>query len=487
MKKLLTFLLLMGFAVFMNGQNWQPVNLGNSYNYILGDGEIITNVIKIDSVEIIDGDSVYYFNRIMTNCDTCSNNDNGDFALRNQPQFMMRKMIKKSDSLLVFADPEEFILRPLADVDETWTFDSVNAITATCSSIEEATVLVVLDSLKTITLSNSKQILLSKQYGIISFPSNNSQDYSLVGIEGNQNIGEKLPGFYEFYDFTVGDVFQKYSIWGGGGDGDYNAQIEKYIIQSKEALTDTIRYLVTKYKAAWGFDSWEGYIDTTFSTSTKTIKYTNSPSIFVNRYPNQLYDFDEFFWNYLDFRMLNKTVFTKENGLWVKYAGASFEDWDDIYPHYDVNDSIPDLLEKNNDGPQYVKIKFIEGYGREYMESGFEYYQEEYFMGRVHNGDTTGTIYGNRFFQVGIESLDRSEFKLFPNPAKSEIRIEMPNSESAVQISIIDMMGRMVYKKVLSNDTRSHEVDISGIEQGVYVLQLSNGNRVLGMKRFVKQ
>ena len=98
-----------------------------------------------------------------------------------------------------------------------------------------------IDSVKIIRLTSNDSIILSKNYGIIKFPANDSENQyvNLVGIE-DQNLGVLIPKFKNFFDYNIGDVFyykyQSYGRW-------YDYFIyKKATILSKEINGDTIKY-----------------------------------------------------------------------------------------------------------------------------------------------------------------------------------------------------------------------------------------------------
>ena len=108
MKKFVLLITLIS-TLGVSAQNWNPINLNSEYNYKIDTAQLITNTIFVDSFSVSGNDSIYYLNRIMTNCDTCSNTS---YKLKNQPQFLMRLVIKKTDSLFIFQDSTEFRLNP---------------------------------------------------------------------------------------------------------------------------------------------------------------------------------------------------------------------------------------------------------------------------------------------------------------------------------------------------------------------------------------
>jgi hypothetical protein len=98
-----------------------------------------------------------------------------------------------------------------------------------------------------------------------------------------------------------------------------------------------------------------------------------------------------------------------------------------------------------------------------------------------------GSVYGQPVEFVSLnDNIELADFQLFPNPAKTQITIELPANESGLQIQILDMMGRIIYTEEPKIGSQTHVIDISGVEQGVYIVQLTDENSVLGMKRFVK-
>lgn len=87
-----------------------------------------------------------------------------------------------------------------------------------------------------------------------------------------------------------------------------------------------------------------------------------------------------------------------------------------------------------------------------------------------------------RFFNktdepVGIEDLFAySDIKVYPNPAKEELFINLPNSRTSnnYQIGLYDMLGKLVYQsQTMDNEVRIPLNNLS-LNQGIYVLKLDN-------------
>jgi Secretion system C-terminal sorting domain len=78
-------------------------------------------------------------------------------------------------------------------------------------------------------------------------------------------------------------------------------------------------------------------------------------------------------------------------------------------------------------------------------------------------------------------------FKLYPNPASSEINIALDNAISSYTMQILDYTGRLVYSQILVGN--SETIDVSGLNQGGYLLYLidSESGIRLAVQKFLKQ
>jgi hypothetical protein len=80
------------------------------------------------------------------------------------------------------------------------------------------------------------------------------------------------------------------------------------------------------------------------------------------------------------------------------------------------------------------------------------------------------------------ETEDVNLLSIYPNPAESFINLELTSDVSVYDVSIIDLMGKEVYK---SNSLSNPRIDISSLEIGNYIIVVnSNEGKQLG--KFVK-
>ncbi len=66
----------------------------------------------------------------------------------------------------------------------------------------------------------------------------------------------------------------------------------------------------------------------------------------------------------------------------------------------------------------------------------------------------------------GILSLVKSDFSVFPNPAKNEISLKIENSSNKL-FEIYDLNGKYILSKIYDNNP----IDISTLSNGTYILK----------------
>ncbi|MFO7874127.1 MAG: T9SS type A sorting domain-containing protein, partial [Bacteroidales bacterium] len=64
-----------------------------------------------------------------------------------------------------------------------------------------------------------------------------------------------------------------------------------------------------------------------------------------------------------------------------------------------------------------------------------------------------------------------ADIQIYPNPASSHLSIESPNEE-ITHVSMVDMLGQEVYNAEVAN-AHQHEIRVSGLNTGMYFIQVS--------------
>jgi len=78
---------------------------------------------------------------------------------------------------------------------------------------------------------------------------------------------------------------------------------------------------------------------------------------------------------------------------------------------------------------------------------------------------------------------------IFPNPSSGEFKIQFSDTwRGEIGLEIIDIFGRPIYNENLDNGSgsTSHDVDITSSNDGIYIVQLVQGDKK-AMFKLVKE
>jgi hypothetical protein len=83
------------------------------------------------------------------------------------------------------------------------------------------------------------------------------------------------------------------------------------------------------------------------------------------------------------------------------------------------------------------------------------------------------------------ESLIAANIKMFPNPAKDVLRIEMQTNFNG-EIHIRNALGKEIYNANLQNNITNFTIDTKDFESGLYFISFRNERGAVN-KKFIKQ
>ena len=395
----------------------------------------------------------------------------------------MRKMIKKSDSLYQFQDTIQFSIMPLLKFGQTFVYDENNEINAVISYQGIETIFGIEDSIKHISLSNGKIIKISKNFGIIEFQEENSE-YNLVGLKNNILYGEDILTFKDFFEYEVGDVFQRYSDdWSSGDDFCIDEITSKYKINSKFINGDTIRYDISGWKLHYHRCNGNNEYIIAYQF-LDMITYIDSLEHFIHKYPNELIDLNYYDGMYGNEIMLNRVEYLTLNnrkviksGSFCDEAGESYED----FPFYKEYSQNSDLLVRNvYGGPDEIEFKYIESCGESFGCFCFEYGGCDIFVGKIHNGEVIGTVYPDSYFEQysNIEENKEQGIIIYPNPINKNENLKIITDLKFEKYKIIDISGKII----LNGDFNSCEIPININTPGIYILELIIKDKIIRKK-----
>jgi hypothetical protein len=82
--------------------------------------------------------------------------------------------------------------------------------------------------------------------------------------------------------------------------------------------------------------------------------------------------------------------------------------------------------------------------------------------------------------------VDEEGFVIYPNPTASNLVVELPKEMTGAQYRVLDVTGRVIFEGKGSATLPILELELAGIQSGLYIFEAFDAKRVLH-KRFIKQ
>jgi hypothetical protein len=187
----------------------------------------------------------------------------------------------------------------------------------------------------------------------------------------------------------------------------------------------------------------------------------------------------------LCFGILNINAQTTYDLDWYRFIGSNVDltidigdtvrwTWGDEFPHT-VQNVVGSSVETFNSG-----TKTGEGltYSRTFTIEGLN----DYYCG-VHGAvSMSGTITVQN--SLGVDEKTLTNFKMFPNPTNSTLRLDFPSHINKGIIGVFDLLGKELYT-IKFEASNSVELDVSHWSQGVYLIKVRSAN-LTQAKQFIK-
>jgi hypothetical protein len=77
---------------------------------------------------------------------------------------------------------------------------------------------------------------------------------------------------------------------------------------------------------------------------------------------------------------------------------------------------------------------------------------------------------------LSVETVSKSKFSVYPNPAQKQVFVSFPASTVAVSIELYTILGQKVFAKSILNENES--IAIESLDAGVYFYKLQSGTLV---------
>lgn len=473
---ILSFLLLATISYAQNYQLIQPTQeqhflfvntINTSSNY---QREIRS--IRIDSIAT-QGTETHYYNYkilednfIVTNC----------AAEHSDSSWLGHQVIQSNNGAYVFFNQalDSIIIQSLAPLNNTWVlyeFGNGDYIEATVTSIDTATILGNLDSVKTLDLQvkdaannllahpmNSEILQFSKQNGWIQFFNfhkfpNSTIPYNLVGSSALPNVGISPPSQANIFDFNVGDEIHtageyrmQFAQWQYGS----HKQIKTILSKNISANQDTITYTYEKCLARVDNDGMVATTDTSYTTDTITQQIVLSERSNLDQLTHELAP-----------DSMGYSITSVRNFATERRQKAT-------YNHYYYDDS-------NNCWALYLDIWariWIEGLGGPFQDG---FYRSDMPVYYKKGTETWGSpIDCSTFLSMDVVSSADNSVKIFPNPFTETATIQIedftPNDNWSIQL--LNITGEVV--RSLDIQVAPFALHKENLVAGVYFYRIYN-------------
>lgn len=88
----------------------------------------------------------------------------------------------------------------------------------------------------------------------------------------------------------------------------------------------------------------------------------------------------------------------------------------------------------------------------------------------------------NSCFAADIQNTEETHFKVFPNPASNLINVELKDLKNITGVSIVNQMGQIMRVISVNEDISTLEVDITGLANGMYSLNINSNGKTYSEK-----
>ena len=101
-------------------------------------------------------------------------------------------------------------------------------------------------------------------------------------------------------------------------------------------------------------------------------------------------------------------------------------------------------------------------------------------LGGCHNTSSPASL----SVPVGINDIELMNIKFYPNPASSYITIDLPTNINNATVTIYSILGQQQIRTTTNKPQTN--IDLDGLTNGVYLVEVSSDNKV-GRQMFIKQ
>jgi len=386
-------------------------------------------------------------------------------------------------NLFATAEDEAVHINTAAARGESWTaFERPGELIINAGVISHDTVtfLGIQDSVKTVGFQaydhlmqaithpvNAMTIALSKDHGLVRtlnfslFPDiiqyigndwDGLQEFEISGLS-DPMLGTQNLTWMEVHDFQPGDEIHVYyyAYLIPNFTTEIQQSIHKYIERSD--FNDSVTYEVERIKSRF----FENYQGSTFEFVHDTISETFGPDQNFDKLPGETIFDDEYGAFY--YRMNTSWHQAK---IWPSYESWLFPADDDCWSYLIIDGCLSDhTYFKGLGGPYHYCMLWGE------IERSLVYYKKG------------NEEWGTPLVIVGVDEQKISkEVKVYPNPARYSINVQLNQADLPARLEIFNAMGNLLREFLLTEV--SQLISLQQLTPGLYLYRIANEKEVLG-------
>jgi len=186
------------------------------------------------------------------------------------------------------------------------------------------------------------------------------------------------------------------------------------------------------------------------------------------------------------FGVLMVNAQTTHNQNWFAGIGASVDFTIDIGDtvKWTWTDALPHTVSSDVGSTEAFDSGTLTGVSQSFSYTFTVQGTNDYFC-QIHGAPSmSGTITVNP--PLGIDDLLLKNFGISPNPARSTLKLQLPDGLNNTKVQVYDMLGKQIYTAERINIVLDSEIDISRWDVGLYFVKVSS-DQGTKTKRFIKQ
>ena len=147
-------------------------------------------------------------------------------------------------------------------------------------------------------------------------------------------------------------------------------------------------------------------------------------------------------------------------------------------------------VQRTRDGKQFEEIAKVNGAGSTSVMTSYKTIDENPNEGlsyyRLMQTDYNGQHTFSRMVAVDIENAEYGLTYLCPAPGLNEIYFQVKNMNGKLKVNVIDVVGKTVISEEFDPQDPNgiHVINSPSLKQGLYILQISNSEKVINKKFF---